>query len=66
KSIRIYGQGKSAEETIPADTSYLAEFEDFFQAVRGGGPTASPFSEAFRDLQVMLSAVSESSNMREI
>lgn len=58
KSIRIHRQGNSVEETIPADTSYLAEFKDFFQAIRTGQPVASSFSEAFRDLEVMLSAVS--------
>jgi len=66
KAIRIHRQGNSVEETILADTSYLSEFEDFFQAIRTGQPVASPFSEAFRDLQVMLSAVGGSPKMAEI
>jgi predicted dehydrogenase len=67
KSIRILRQGRSVEEeTIPVDTSYLAEFEDFFQAIRSGKRVASPFSEAFRDLQVILSAVRPPSKMVEI
>ncbi len=67
KSIRIHRQGRNVEEeTIPEDTSYLAEFEDFFRAICTGQPVASPFSEAFRDLQVILCAVRPSSKMVEI
>lgn len=67
KSIRIHRTGKSVEEeTMPTDSSYLAEFEDFFRAIRTGQPVASPFAEAFRDLQVMLSAVSGIGEMHAI
>jgi len=66
KVIRIHRQSNTIEESIAEDTSYQSEFEDFYQAIRTGQPVASPFSEAFRDLQVMLSAVGGSPKMAEI
>ncbi len=66
KKIHIHRPGNTVEETIAADSSYRAEFEDFFQAIRMGQPVASPFSEAFRDMQVILSAVSGNSKTQVI
>jgi predicted dehydrogenase len=66
KSIRIHRAGNSVEETISADTSYQSEFEDFFSAIRAARPVMSPFSEAYRDLQVMLSAVDRARQMQKI
>ncbi|MFQ5637270.1 MAG: Gfo/Idh/MocA family protein [bacterium] len=45
------------EETIDCDWGYREEFEDFFQAIRFGKPVEVSFAQAYRDLDVMISAL---------
>ncbi len=49
------------EERIITDRGYQTEFEAFFRAIRNGEKVISSFSEAYRDLEVMVRAV-ESAN----
>jgi predicted dehydrogenase len=45
------------EETVETDGGYQAEFEDFYLAIRQGTKVVSSFSEAYRDLEVLISAL---------
>ena len=44
-------------ETIEDDGGYKAELEDFYYAVRNGRRVVSTFSEAHRDLEIILAAL---------
>lgn len=45
------------KEIIENDTGFQEEFKDFYQAVRTGQKVISSFSEAYRDLQVVIKAL---------
>ena len=45
------------EEVLENDTGFQEEFEDFYQAVRTGQKVVSSFSEACRDLEVVVRAL---------
>lgn len=54
------------EETIESDWGYWGEFEDFCQAIRTGKKVASSFSQAYRDLQVMIGALETAANWPDL
>ncbi len=45
------------DEGVNPDMGYVGEFEDFFAAIREGRQPVSTFSEAFKDLQTIISAL---------
>lgn len=50
-------------ETIEDDGGYKGEFEDFYQAIREKHPVVSSFSQACRDLEIIIGAL-ESAEQR--
>ncbi len=53
--LSIPGQDDQVEE-VPGDSGYVGEFEDFYNTIRFGSTVRSPFTEGYRDLQVILAA----------
>jgi len=53
------GSAQQDEETV-ANTSYVAEFLDFYSAIREGRTPVSSFRRAFRDFQILLQAYDSS------
>jgi predicted dehydrogenase len=55
--VTVHRDGKISEEIFEKDTGIIEEFEDFYQAVRGGQNVASSFIQAYKDLKVILDAI---------
>lgn len=45
------------EEMLESDNGYPDEFEDFYHAIRNGREVSSSFSDAYRDLEVIIAAL---------
>ncbi len=50
--------------TFEEDKGYTEEFEDFYQAVQTGSKVISDFKEGYKDLEIMLGAVSHAQKWR--
>jgi len=56
--IQIRNQGQDdLEDVVDDDGGYKGQFENFYHALRHDQPIVSTFSEAFRDLQVIINAL---------
>ena len=62
KKITVKKRDRVELEKTFADTSYQAEFEDFYHAIRTGKPVNSTFAKAYRDLEVLFSALDSAKN----
>ncbi len=54
------------EETFTEDTSYLKEFENFYQAIRNRKEVESSFSKAYEDLHVLLTALDSANQFHDL
>ncbi|MFQ5676491.1 MAG: Gfo/Idh/MocA family protein, partial [bacterium] len=57
--------GSERIEMFENDTSYRAEFEDFYSAIRNHTSVRSSFAQAYRDLQVLLLALERATKFHE-
>jgi hypothetical protein len=55
--LTLQKNGQKEEEIIENDTGFKEEFTDFYLAVRKGQKVKSPFSEAYHDLHIIISAL---------
>jgi len=53
-------------ETIADDGGYMAEFDDFYAAIRTGRQPVSTFSQAYRDLEIILTALKSATMDKKI
>jgi len=59
-------QGIKLEEKIEDDQGYQEEFEDFYKGVRLGQKVKSSFSEAYRDLRVIIGALNSADKWKNL
>ncbi|NIR73244.1 Gfo/Idh/MocA family oxidoreductase [candidate division KSB1 bacterium] len=65
--IRITMNDKiQIDETVQTENGFVEEFEAFYEAVRKNGEVISTFSEACRDLEVMIGALESAKRWDEL
>ena len=54
--VVMNSEGESYKESMIDDGGFKAQFENFYDAVQGGGEVVSTFKEAYKDIEILMNA----------